>query len=84
MADPRIAQEDRNELLHSKGLQQLFLSGFKPKLDELKSELLTNRELSEGDRRGYITARNLILEGFSDLFTKADIHLPNWLELELN
>lgn len=81
--DLRTAKEGANEILHGSGLQYLFSTHFKKSLDEYKHQLLTNCELKEGERRAYIMARTLILEGFSDLYAKAEIHLPIWLEQEL-
>lgn len=84
MQDPRQLREEKNELIYGPGLQALFVSEFKPKLDELKKTLLTNRDLNEGDRRGFITARQIIIEGFSNIFEKRNEHLPIWLEKEVN
>lgn len=82
--DPQRIKEEVGELLHSGSLGFFFTQALKPKLDEMKNSLLTNRELSDGDRRGYITARETILTGFSDIYEKYGIHLPKWLEQELN
>jgi hypothetical protein len=53
---------------------------FKDKLDSMRSQLLTNQTLKEGDRVGYIQARGVIMKEFRALYGRYNLELPNWLE----
>lgn len=80
--DPRLAKEEATEILHGNGMEYLFLWGFKTKIDEMKKDLLTNVSLEEGTRKAYIITIQTIQEGFKELYRKAKVRVPEWLEKE--
>jgi hypothetical protein len=85
---PSGHEHERIETLASTLLGSSFRLTFelaiKPTIDEWKSDLCYNLSLSEGQRLGLQHALLALERGLSDIFKKAGVDLPEWIEKEFN
>jgi hypothetical protein len=79
----REVMEAQTEFLRSDGFQRFFKQGFGVEIQRIKTELLTNEQLDEHTRRGYIIALRTIRQGIVNSYDEHRIPVPNWVESEL-
>jgi len=77
-----LLEEKIADLLKSDDMSVLFLLVIAPAIKEWKQSLLTDPELSDAMRKGYIYAMNSMKEAFLDTYRRHKITVPEWVEKE--
>lgn len=72
--------ENTAYLLESRVWDNLTSKMFRDILSQWRNALLTNQNIDDGTRKGYIIARQAVLNAFQSQYKKFGVELPKWLE----
>ena len=71
--------KELNSSFHAEIYEIVWRTSIKPILKEWVSEIMTNPDLPEAERKGKIMAYNEILKGFLKMYENSKIERPEWL-----